>query len=343
MAEASARILLVDDEESIQTLLAYPLRQEGSRSSSPATGARASIEFAEGRFDLVVLDVMMPRIDGIEVCRKLRARSQVPIIMLTARDDEVDKVLGLEIGADDYITKPFSVREFRSRVKAALRRTRFGGDDVGEGPITVGEMTVDPSRRQVTVRGERPSSPTSSSRSSRRSRAAPGASSTVPPCSSGSGATAPTATRARSTSTSAICGRRSRTSPSSPSTCSRCAASATGSATRIRRRERRCRRAARPPADRQRPDPAGAAVLRDHRDRDRVRLPLRRPPAQLQPDVGAARAARAAGRRGARAAADGGRARPRAARAGDAGPRAAPPTSTRGSRCSASARASPPS
>jgi DNA-binding response OmpR family regulator len=155
MAEASARILLVDDEESIQTLLAYPLRQEGYEVVVARDGREGLDQFAEGRFDLVVLDVMMPRIDGIEVCRKLRARSQVPIIMLTARDDEVDKVLGLEIGADDYITKPFSVREFRSRVKAALRRTRFGGDDVGEGPITVGEMTVDPSRRQVTVRGER--------------------------------------------------------------------------------------------------------------------------------------------------------------------------------------------
>jgi DNA-binding response OmpR family regulator len=155
MAEASARILLVDDEESIQTLLAYPLRQEGYEVVVARDGREGLDQFAEGRFDLVVLDVMMPRIDGIEVCRKLRARSQVPIIMLTARDDEVDKVLGLEIGADDYITKPFSVREFRSRVKAALRRTSFGGDEVGEGPIVVGEMTVDPSRRQVTVRGER--------------------------------------------------------------------------------------------------------------------------------------------------------------------------------------------
>ena len=89
---------------------------------------------------------MMPRLDGIEVCRRLRSRSQVPIIMLTARDDEVDKVLGLEIGADDYITKPFSVREFRSRVKAALRRTRMSGDEPAEGPIRAGELGVDPAR-----------------------------------------------------------------------------------------------------------------------------------------------------------------------------------------------------
>ncbi len=155
MSEASARILLVDDEESIQTLLAYPLRKEGYEVVVARDGREGLDEFAAGRFDLVVLDVMMPRIDGIEVCRRLRARSQVPIIMLTARDDEVDKVLGLEIGADDYITKPFSVREFRSRVKAALRRTRMSGDEPVEGPIAAGELTVDPGRRQVTMRGDR--------------------------------------------------------------------------------------------------------------------------------------------------------------------------------------------
>ena len=127
MADSAARILLVDDEQSIQTLLTYPLRKEGYEVVSAHDGREALDRFAESRFDLVVLDVMMPKLDGIEVCRRLRARSQVPIIMLTARDDEVDKVLGLEIGADDYITKPFSVREFRSRVKAALRRTEDDG------------------------------------------------------------------------------------------------------------------------------------------------------------------------------------------------------------------------
>ncbi len=154
MAEASARILLVDDEESIQTLLAYPLRKDGYEVVVAGDGREGLDLFAAGRFDLVVLDVMMPRVDGIEVCRRLRTRSQVPIIMLTARDDEFDKVLGLEIGADDYITKPFSVREFRSRVKAALRRTRLSGDGADEGPIAAGDLNVDPSRRQVTVRGE---------------------------------------------------------------------------------------------------------------------------------------------------------------------------------------------
>jgi DNA-binding response OmpR family regulator len=154
MGEASARILLVDDEESIQTLLAYPLRKDGYEVVVARDGREGLDQFDGGGFDLVVLDVMMPRIDGIEVCRRLRARSQVPIIMLTARDDEVDKVLGLEIGADDYITKPFSVREFRSRVKAALRRNRMSGEEP-EGPVSAGDLTIDPARRQVTVRDER--------------------------------------------------------------------------------------------------------------------------------------------------------------------------------------------
>jgi DNA-binding response OmpR family regulator len=152
MTETTARILLVDDEESIQTLLTYPLRKEGYEVVSAHDGREALDRFAEGRFDLVVLDVMMPRLDGIEVCRRLRSRSQVPIIMLTARDDEVDKVLGLEIGADDYITKPFSVREFRSRVKAALRRTQMAGS--GEETIASGALEIDLGRRAVRVAGE---------------------------------------------------------------------------------------------------------------------------------------------------------------------------------------------
>ncbi|HKJ35011.1 MAG TPA: response regulator transcription factor [Solirubrobacterales bacterium] len=154
MAESEARILLVDDEESIQTLLTYPLRKEGYDVVSAHDGREALDRFSEGGFDLVVLDVMMPRLDGIEVCRRLRARSQVPIIMLTARDDEVDKVLGLEIGADDYITKPFSVREFRSRVKATLRRTKMMGATGGEERIVVGDLELDLARRRVAVRGE---------------------------------------------------------------------------------------------------------------------------------------------------------------------------------------------
>ena len=106
VANGSARILLVDDEQSIQTLLSYPLRKEGYHVTSALDGSEALQRFDEGRFDLVVLDLMLPRRDGVEVCRELRQRSQVPIIMLTAKGSESDKVAGLEVGADDYITKP---------------------------------------------------------------------------------------------------------------------------------------------------------------------------------------------------------------------------------------------
>jgi DNA-binding response OmpR family regulator len=155
MADGAARILLVDDEDSIQTLLGYPLRKDGYDVIAAHDGREALDVFREERFDLVVLDIMLPKLDGIEVCRRLRARSQVPIIMLTAKDDEVDKVLGLEIGADDYITKPFSLREFRSRVKAALRRSEMlrANRPTSEEPITAGELTIDFERRAVAVRG----------------------------------------------------------------------------------------------------------------------------------------------------------------------------------------------
>ena len=109
MARGQARILLVDDEQAVQTLLTYPLRKEGYEVVGAMDGQEALDRFGEERFDLVVLDIMLPKLDGIEVCRRLRTRSQVPIIMLTAKGDEIDKVAGLEMGADDYITKPFSV------------------------------------------------------------------------------------------------------------------------------------------------------------------------------------------------------------------------------------------
>ena len=152
MANGSARILLVDDEQSIQTLLSYPLRKDGYHVTSVLDGGEAVQRFEEGRFDLVILDLMLPRVDGVEVCRQLRSRSQVPIIMLTAKGSETDKVAGLEVGADDYITKPFSMREFRSRVKAALRRSRMGNEPVDEATIEVDELTIDFGRRMVTLR-----------------------------------------------------------------------------------------------------------------------------------------------------------------------------------------------
>jgi DNA-binding response OmpR family regulator len=155
MAEGPARILLVDDEHAVQKLLAYPLRKEGYEVVPALDGREALDRFAEQRFDLVVLDIMLPKLDGVEVCRRLRTRSQVPIIMLTAKGDEIDKVVGLEMGADDYITKPFSVREFRSRVKAALRRAEMleGRPTPGE-PIVAGDLRIDFGRRAVSMRSQ---------------------------------------------------------------------------------------------------------------------------------------------------------------------------------------------
>jgi DNA-binding response OmpR family regulator len=155
MLEHTPRILLVDDEQSIQTLLSFPLRKDGYEVVQATDGREALARFGEGAFDLVVLDVMLPHLDGLEVCRRLRARSSVPIIMLTAKAEEIDKVLGLELGADDYITKPFSMREFRSRVKAALRRAGMPRRDPSdEEPLAVHELRVDPAKRAVEVRGE---------------------------------------------------------------------------------------------------------------------------------------------------------------------------------------------
>ena len=154
MPDSSARILLVDDEHAVQTLLIYPLRKDGYDVTSAHDGQEALMRFSEQRFDLVILDLMLPKLDGIEVCRRMRSRSQVPIIMLTAKGDEIDKVVGLEMGADDYITKPFSLREFRSRVKAALRRSRMIGGGPVEEPIESGDLRIDFDRRAVEVRAE---------------------------------------------------------------------------------------------------------------------------------------------------------------------------------------------
>jgi two-component system, OmpR family, response regulator len=157
LASQPPRILLVDDEESVQKLLAYPLRKEGYEVVPARDGEEALARFNDGNFDLIVLDVMLPKRDGFDVCRRLRARSPVPIIMLTAKAEEFDKVLGLELGADDYITKPFSMREFRSRVKAALRRVELvrerDRDGAGE-PLVLGDLVIDFGKRAVTVRGE---------------------------------------------------------------------------------------------------------------------------------------------------------------------------------------------
>jgi DNA-binding response OmpR family regulator len=156
VSDRSARILLVDDEQSIQTLLSYPLRKEGYDVVQATDGRQALDRFEEGAFDLVVLDLMLPKVDGLEVCRQLRSRSAVPIIMLTAKSDEIDKVVGLELGADDYITKPFSLREFSSRIKAALRRAEMSKAaelSQDEAPLEVLDLRIDFSKRSVRVRG----------------------------------------------------------------------------------------------------------------------------------------------------------------------------------------------
>ncbi len=159
MSERPPSILLVDDEQPIQTLLSFPLQRDGYGVVIVADGREALARFAEQHFDLVVLDLMLPKMDGLEVCRRLRTQTgngkTVPIIMLTARADEGDKVLGLELGADDYITKPFSVREFRSRVKAALRRSALARTDLAdETPVEALDLRIDPVKRAVEVRGE---------------------------------------------------------------------------------------------------------------------------------------------------------------------------------------------
>jgi DNA-binding response OmpR family regulator len=156
MADRSARILLVDDEQPIQTLLSYPLRKEGYDVVQATDGLQALERFDEQPFDLVILDLMLPRLDGLEVCRRLRSRSSVPIIMLTAKSEEIDKVVGLELGADDYITKPFSVREFSSRIKAALRRAEMSRPiepSPDEAPLEVLDLRIDFPKRTVRVRG----------------------------------------------------------------------------------------------------------------------------------------------------------------------------------------------
>jgi DNA-binding response OmpR family regulator len=150
----AARILLVDDEQPVQKLLSFPLEKEGYEVVPALDGQEALRRFENERFDLVVLDIMLPKVDGLEVCRRLRAKSAVPIIMLTAKAEEIDKVLGLEIGADDYITKPFSMREFRSRVRAALRRAEMGQLDGSDEPLDRGALHIDLAKRTTELEGQ---------------------------------------------------------------------------------------------------------------------------------------------------------------------------------------------
>ena len=147
------RVLVVEDEESISDPLSYLLRQEGFEVAVASTGPEGIAEFDRGGADIVLLDVMLPGLSGTEVCRTLRAKSSVPVIMLTARDSEIDKVVGLELGADDYVTKPFSTRELVARVRAVLRRGIEAEDEVNTA-LEAGPVRMDVERHVVTVDGE---------------------------------------------------------------------------------------------------------------------------------------------------------------------------------------------
>ena len=147
------RVLVVEDEESFSDALAYLLRREGYDVAVADTGPTAIEEFDRGGADLVLLDLMLPGLPGTEVCRAIRQRSNVPVIMVTAKDSEIDKVVGLELGADDYVTKPFSARELVARIRAVLRR----GGDADEAPspaIEAGPVRMDVDRHVVTVDGQ---------------------------------------------------------------------------------------------------------------------------------------------------------------------------------------------
>jgi two-component system response regulator RegX3 len=152
------RILVVEDEESLSDPLSYLLEKEGFEVVVAADGHAAIDEFDRSGADLVLLDLMLPGLPGTEVCRALRTRSSVPVIMLTAKDSEIDKVVGLEIGADDYVTKPYSSRELVARVRAVLRR-KGEPDELLPATIEAGPVRMDVERHVVTVRGEPTSLP----------------------------------------------------------------------------------------------------------------------------------------------------------------------------------------
>jgi two-component system response regulator RegX3 len=149
------RILVVEDEESFSEALGYLLGREGFDVTLADTGTKAIEEFDRVGADLVLLDLMLPGLSGTEVCKQIRQRSDVPIIMLTAKDSEVDKVVGLELGADDYVTKPYSSRELVARIRAVLRRNSEMGDDVvSTGTLTVGPVRLDTERHVVEINGK---------------------------------------------------------------------------------------------------------------------------------------------------------------------------------------------
>jgi len=145
------RILIVDDEPLIVKGLKYSLEQDGYETDSAADGEEAVNSFFAGNFDLVLLDVMLPKLGGIEVCQRIRERSNVPIIMLTAKGEDMDKILGLEYGADDYMTKPFNILEVKARIKTIFRRTAMVSKETNTKIIKVRDMTINSNSRSVTI------------------------------------------------------------------------------------------------------------------------------------------------------------------------------------------------
>jgi two-component system response regulator RegX3 len=152
------RVLVVEDEESFSDALSYMLRREGFDAVVAGTGPEALAEFDKAGADIVLLDLMLPGLPGTEVCRTLRAKSNVPIIMLTAKDGEIDKVVGLELGADDYVTKPYSARELVARIRAVLRR-RGEAEPEADGVLQAGPVRMDVERHVVAVDGRQVSLP----------------------------------------------------------------------------------------------------------------------------------------------------------------------------------------
>ena len=154
--DAAGHILVVDDEPSVRESVGYALEQEGFDVTLAESGEAAESSLSTDNFDLLILDIMMPGKSGLDICREVRSESPVPIILLTAKDAEVDKVVGLEVGADDYVTKPFSVRELLGRVRAQLRRRELDRDhrDGERATIEAGAVSIDLARHLVTVRGE---------------------------------------------------------------------------------------------------------------------------------------------------------------------------------------------
>jgi two-component system, OmpR family, response regulator RegX3 len=150
----ASRILVVDDESSVRESVGYALEQEGFEVTLAADGEDAEGKLSDDHFDLLIIDIMMPGKSGLDICREVRSRSPVPIILLTAKDAEVDKVVGLEVGADDYVTKPFSVRELLGRVRAQLRRRELDRSGADGAAIESGPVSIDLARHLVTVRGE---------------------------------------------------------------------------------------------------------------------------------------------------------------------------------------------